>query len=48
MTRRPQIDLRPNATITCFFCRQTKPQQGAVKFRAFHVCADCTKQLNQK
>lgn len=42
---RTLADLRPNATIECLYCGQTKPQAGAVKFRAHHVCADCVKKL---
>ena len=45
MTTKTLADLRPNATIRCLYCEQTKPQAGAVKFRAHHVCADCTKKL---
>jgi len=42
---RTLADLRPNATIRCLRCDQLKPQAGAVKFHAHHVCADCTKKL---
>lgn len=38
-------DLRSNATIWCLYCEETKPQTGAQKFRAHHVCADCTQKL---
>ena len=41
-------DLRPNATIKCFYCQQTKPQVGSVKFRAHLVCAECVQQLQTK
>lgn len=41
-------NLRPNATITCLRCDQTKPQAGAIKFRAHHVCAECAKKLQDK
>lgn len=46
--KRTLADLRPNATITCFYCGKVKPQAGSRKFRAHHVCADCIKKLNQK
>lgn len=46
--KRTLADLRPNATITCFYCGKVKPQAGSRKFRAHHVCADCIKELNQK
>lgn len=42
---RTLADLRPNATITCFYCNTTKPQVGSEKFRAHHVCAECAKKL---
>jgi hypothetical protein len=42
---RTLADLRPNATIRCLRCDQLKPQAGAVKFHAHHVCVDCTKKL---
>lgn len=38
-------DLRPNAAIHCLHCDQRKPAEGAVKFHAYHVCADCAKKL---
>lgn len=38
-------DLRPNATMTCYYCGQVKTTVGAQKFRAHLVCADCTKKL---
>ena len=41
-------DLRPNATIKCLHCEQTKPQVGSVKFHAHHVCADCAAKLHAK
>lgn len=40
-------DLRPNATIRCLYCDQTKPQAGAIKFHALHVCADCAQKLRK-
>ncbi len=45
--RQPQTlsDLRPNATMTCFYCNQVKSAAGAQKFRAHLVCADCTNKL---
>lgn len=43
--RKTLSDLRPNATITCFYCQQTKPQAGALKFRAHHVCQACAAKL---
>lgn len=39
-------DLRPNTTVDCPYCGQTKPHANAVRFHAFWVCADCTKKLN--
>ncbi|WP_288074810.1 hypothetical protein [Pseudomonas sp.] len=42
---RTLADLRPNATIQCLYCNTQKPQAGSSKFRAHHVCADCTKKL---
>lgn len=41
-------DLRPNATIDCFWCRQPRPSVGAVKYRANYVCAECTTKLQTK
>lgn len=41
-------DLRPNTVIECFSCRQVKPQQGSVKFRAHHVCQECVFKLKTK
>lgn len=43
-------DLRPNTTIRCVHCEQTKSADGAVKFHSCHVCADCVRKLegNQK
>lgn len=41
-------DLRPNATIPCFLCLQSKPQAGAVKFHAHHVCAECAVKVRAK
>jgi hypothetical protein len=41
-------DLRPNATIRCLYCDQDKPQGGATKFHAHHVCADCTRKLQTR
>ena len=38
-------DLRPNATIACFWCREPRPSAGAVKFRSHHVCAECAAKL---
>ena len=43
--RKTLSDLRPNATITCFYCGETKPQAGAIKFRAHHVCQACAAKL---
>lgn len=43
--KRTLADLRPNATITCLRCCQTKPQAGAIKFRAHHVCQACAVKL---
>lgn len=42
--RQPRLtlaDLAPQQQITCFWCRQPKPAEGAKPFRAHHVCADC-------
>lgn len=41
-------DLRPNATIVCLHCEQTRPQVGSMKFHAHHVCADCVMKLQAK
>ena len=41
-------DLRPNAQIDCFYCRQPKPAAGSVKFRAHHVCAECVAKVRAK
>ena len=41
-------DLRPNAQIDCFYCRQPKPAAGSVKFRAHHVCAECAAKLRAR
>lgn len=38
-------DLRPNATTDCLVCHQIKPMAGAVRFRAYWVCAACAKKL---
>ena len=38
-------DLRPNTTVRCLVCDQTKPQATAVKFHAHHVCGDCAARL---
>lgn len=43
--RKTLSDLRPNATVVCFYCQQTKPQAGAIKFRAHHVCQACAAKL---
>ena len=43
--KRTLADLRPNATIVCFYCGETKPQVGAIKFRAHHVCQACAAKL---
>lgn len=45
MTTKTLADLRPNATVFCLYCQQTKPQPGAVKFHAHHVCAQCVQKL---
>lgn len=42
---RTLADLRPNATIRCMYCDQSKPQVGAVKFHARHICAECVTKL---
>ncbi len=42
---RTMADLRPNATIQCYYCHEPKQQAGAEKFRAHHVCAACAKKL---
>ena len=41
-------DLRPNATIKCLYCNEQKPQAGAQKFRAHHVCRECSTKLQTK
>ena len=43
--RKTLSDLRPNTTVVCLYCQQTKPQAGAVKFRAHHVCQACVAKL---
>ncbi len=43
--KRTLQDLRPNATIQCFYCNETKPHSGAVKFRAHLVCRECATKL---
>lgn len=41
-------DLRPNATIKCFWCGEEKPAAGAVKFYAYQVCAPCAAEVQAK
>ena len=41
-------DLRPNATIDCMVCEQSRPQAGAIKFRSLHVCSECAAKLRAK
>lgn len=41
-------DLRPNATINCYYCLQPKPQASAVKFYAHMVCAGCAAKVRAK
>lgn len=41
-------DLRPNATVTCGYCNETKPQAGSTKFHSLPVCRDCTQKLQTK
>lgn len=41
-------DLRPNATIDCMVCEQTRPQAGAIKFRSLHVCSECAAKVRAK
>jgi hypothetical protein len=41
-------DLRPNATIFCMYCGETKPQAGSTKFHALPVCRDCTQKIQAK
>ena len=41
-------DLRPNATVNCFLCLLPKPQAGAIKFHAYHVCAECAAKVRAK
>lgn len=40
-------DLRPNATTDCLVCHQLKPMAGAVRFRAYWVCAACAAKLQK-
>ena len=50
-TKKPKLglhDLRPHAEIICFVCKQSRPATGAVKFRSYHVCAECAHKLNSK
>lgn len=39
-------DLRPHATIDCFYCLLPKDSQGSRKFRAHHVCGECVNKLD--
>ena len=51
MKRQPTrtlADLRPNAAIHCMYCDQQRPQAGAVKFHALHVCAECAAKVRAK
>ncbi|MDD2730383.1 hypothetical protein [Malikia sp.] len=51
MTDKPSrtlSDLRPNSTVRCLVCDQTKPQATAVKFHAHHVCSDCAAKVRAK
>lgn len=41
-------DLRPNATIHCYCCNETKPAATAVKFYAHHVCRECATTMQAK
>ena len=45
---RTLADLRPNALIDCMYCNHPKPQAGAVKFHAHHVCAECAAKVLAK
>lgn len=45
---RTMTDLRPQASIWCMYCDQQKPQAGAQKFRAHHVCRECVTKLQQQ
>ena len=45
---RTMADLRPNAAIHCMYCDQQRPQAGAVKFHALHVCAECAAKVRAK
>lgn len=45
---RTMADMRPNATIKCLYCNQQRPQAGAQKFRAHHVCRECVTKLQTK
>jgi hypothetical protein len=42
---RTLADLRPNATIQCYYCDKPKPQAGSQKFYAHLVCAPCAQKL---
>lgn len=42
---RTLADLRPNATIQCGYCGETKPQAGSEKFHALLICAPCASKL---
>ncbi len=44
-TSRTMADLRPQASIWCMYCDQQRPQAGAQKFRAHHVCRECVTKL---
>lgn len=40
-------DLKPNTTVDCLVCSQLKPMAGAVRFRAYWVCAACALRLQK-
>lgn len=44
-TTRTMADLRPQAGIWCMYCDQQRPQAGAQKFHAHHVCRECVTKL---
>lgn len=57
MTRSPKkgraprltlADLAQHQRITCMLCGSDKPAQGARRFRAHHVCAECVMRLETK
>lgn len=40
-------DKRPNTMIVCMLCSERKSVNGSKVFKAFKVCAECVKKLEQ-